>query len=153
MSYIRELAQGLADGLAGVTFGSVTTQPSVSRQNFATVDLTAMADPVIFVTPGAVQLVRASRGVTQGDFTVTVFVGRHVTTEGDADDMLDLAEEVLLHIRAHNWGESTPFPVGITSPMTVSIDLNPDDALHERNVWRAVIEATYRVFEPDTLPG
>jgi hypothetical protein len=29
--------------------------------------------------------------------------------------------------------------------MTVEIDMNPDDALTERNVWRAVITATYRV--------
>ena len=153
MSYVRELAQGLADGLGNVTFGSVTTQPTVSRQNWATVDLAAMADPVIYVTPGEVQMARVGRGITQSDYGVTVFVGRHVTTEGDADDMIDLAEEVLLHIRAHDWGEVTPFPAGITSPMTVSINLNPDDALQERNVWRAVIEASYRVFEQDALPG
>jgi hypothetical protein len=40
----------------------------------------------------------------------------------------------------------------VTSPQTVTIDLNPDDALSERNVWRAAIVATYRVLESDDLP-
>lgn len=153
MSYIRELAQAVADGLGGVTFSSVTEQPAVTRQNWAAVDVSEMANPVIYVTPGEVQVQRVGRGVSQSDYTVTVFVGRHVTTEGGADDMIDLAEEVLLHLRAHDWGEVTPFPAGVTSPMTVSISLNPDDALNDRNVWRAVIEATYRVFEQDALPA
>jgi hypothetical protein len=40
----------------------------------------------------------------------------------------------------------------VSSPQTVGIDINPDDALTERNVWRAVITATYRVFENNVLP-
>jgi hypothetical protein len=38
------------------------------------------------------------------------------------------------------------WPSGVTTPVEVAIEVNPDDALHDRNVWRAVITATYRTF-------
>lgn len=153
VNFIRELAQALADGLDDVTFASVDTQPTVQRKNWSTVDLESMAAPVIFVTPGEVVVQRIGRGLSQSDYTTNVFVGRHVSTEADADDMLDLADEVLTYIKAHDWGEETPFPEGITSPQMVGITINPDDALTERNAWRAVIEVTYRVISSDALPG
>jgi hypothetical protein len=89
----------------------------------------------------------------QVDYTVSVFVGRHVQSDSDVDAMLDLADRVMLQVRAHSFGSSVTWPVGVTSPQTVQIDLNPDDALTERNVWRAVITATYRVFESNVLPS
>jgi hypothetical protein len=88
----------------------------------------------------------------QADYAVTVFVGRHVTTDAEVDGMLDLADSVMLQVRAHSFGSGVTWPDGVTSPQTVSIDINPDDALTERNVWRAVITATYRVFESNVLP-
>jgi hypothetical protein len=88
----------------------------------------------------------------QVDYTVSVFVGRHVQTDSDVDAMLDLADSVMLQVRAHSFGSAVTWPAGVTSPQTVGIDLNPDDALTERNVWRAVITATYRVFEANVLP-
>jgi hypothetical protein len=36
--------------------------------------------------------------------------------------------------------------------MSLANRLAIDDALTERNVWRAVITATYRVFESNVLP-
>lgn len=153
VNYLRELAQAVADGLGAVTFASADTQPTVQRKNWSQIDLESMASPVIFVTPGEVVVQRIGRGLSQSDYTVNVFVGRHVTTEEAADDMLDLADEVLAYIKAHDWGEQTPFPEGVTSPQTVSITINPDDALSERNAWRAVVEATYRVITSDALPG
>jgi|LakMenEpi03Aug12_release.lakeMendotaPanAssembly.Ray.scaffolds.fasta_scaffold05851_19 hypothetical protein len=151
-SYLREIAQGVADGLDAATFASVATQPTVERRNWARVDAADMADPVVFVTPGQADTQRISRGVTQVDYQVLVYIGRRVETEADADDMLDLADEILLYVRAHSWGEQVQFPEDVTSPQTVSIAINPDDALNERNVWRAVITASYRVFQADELP-
>jgi hypothetical protein len=112
-----------------------------------------MTSPRVFVVPGNADVSRISRDVMQIDYTVTVFVGRHVQTDSDVDAMLDLADSVMLQVRAHSFGQAVVWPAGVTSPQTVSIDLNPDDALTERNVWRAVITATYRVFETNTLPA
>lgn len=148
MSYLREIADALAAGLSAVSWSVSGT--TVERRNWAAVDIDDMASPVLFVTPGAAEVTRVSRQVSQIDYSANVFVGRYVATDADVDEMIDLADQAMLNIRAHAWVAS--FPAGVTTPQTVSIELNPDDALNDRNVWRAVIEVTYRVFEADELP-
>ena len=149
-SYLRGIADSLAIGLQSVTWGITSTV--VERKNWANIDVDAMASPRVFVVPGGADVTRVSRAHIQTDYTVTVFVGRHVTTDAQVDAMLDLADSVMLYVRAHSFGSSVVWPAGVTSPQTVGIDINPDDALTERNVWRAVITATYRVFESNVLP-
>ena len=149
-SVLRTIADSLATGLDSVTWGIAST--TVERRNWANIDVDAMSVPRVFVVPGNADVSRISRQVMQVDYTVTVFVGRHVTTDAEVDGMLDLADSVMLYVRAHSFGQAVTWPAGVTSPQTVSIDLNPDDALTERNVWRAVITATYRVFESNILP-
>jgi hypothetical protein len=149
-SYLRQIADALAAGLQDVTWSIAST--TVERKNWVSIDLDAMAEPVIFVTPGSAEVSRISRNVSQIDYEVSVFVGRHVQSDSEVDGMLDLAEEALLQVRAHEWGDAVEFPEGVTSPITVAIEINPDDALSERNAWRAVITATYRSFQADQLP-
>lgn len=149
-SYLRGIADSLAAGLQTVAFGIVGT--TVERRNWASVDVESMTSPRIFVVPGNADVTRVSRLMMQTDYTVTVFVGRHVATDSEVDGMMDLADQVMLQVRAHDFGSGVIWPAGVTSPQTVSIDVNPDDALTERNVWRAVITATYRVFESNVLP-
>lgn len=149
-STLRQIADSLAAGLQAVSWDITGT--SVERRNWANVDAEAMALPKVFVIPGNAEVSRISRDVMQVDYTVNVFVGRHVQTDAQVDGMLDLADTVMLYVRAHDWGEGVTFPAGVTSPQTVSIDLNPEDALTERNVWRAVITAMYRTFEANVLP-
>jgi hypothetical protein len=149
-STLRTIADRLATGLQSVTWGITSTV--VERKNWANIDVDAMSVPRVFVVPGNADVTRISRNMMQIDYTVTVFVGQHVQTDSDVDAMLDLADSVMLQVRAHSFGSSVVWPTGVTSPQTVSIDLNPDDALTERNVWRAVITASYRVFESNVLP-
>ena len=149
-SVLRTIADSLATGLQSVTWNIPST--TVERKNWANIDVDAMRVPRVFVVPGNADVSRISRQVMQVDYTVTVFVGRHVTTDAEVDGMLDLADSVMLQVRAHSFGQAVTWPAGVTSPQTVAIDLNPDDALTERNVWRAVITATYRVFESNVLP-
>lgn len=148
-SFLRGIADALADGLDAVSWSITST--TVERRNWASVDVEGMAEPRVFVVPGNASMTRVSRDVMQTDYTVSVFVGRHVTTDAQVDGMLDLADEVSLQVRAHSFTGVT-FPAGVTSPQNVSIEINPDDALTDRNVWRAVITATYVVFEANTLP-
>ena len=150
-SVLRTIADSLADGLQTVTWDIASTV--VERRNWANIDVDAMSVPRVFVVPGNAEVTRISRQVMQVDYTVTVFVGRHVTTDAEVDGMLDLADSVMLQVRAHSFGAGVTWPAGVTSPQTVNIDLNPDDALTERNVWRAVITASYRVFETNVLPA
>lgn len=148
-SYLRGIADSLAAGLETVTWSVPTT--TVERRNWASVDVEAMGDPRIFVVPGNASMTRVSREVMQTDYTVSVFVGRHVQTDSEVDGMLDLADEVSLQVRAHSF-QGVTWPTNVTSPQNVSVEINPDDALTDRNVWRAVITATYVVFEANTLP-
>lgn len=141
MSLLKDLADALAAGLSAHAWTSVTAQPTVSRLNWPTVDLEDMGDPVIVVTPGGDEIARVSRQSHQHDYTINVYVGRHTPSEAAADEMLELAEEVVDVILAHSWGE-VEFPA--TSPQAIEISINPDDAVQDRNAWRAVISVTYR---------
>ena len=149
-SNLRSIADSLAEGLQSVSWDIAATV--VQRKNWANIDVEAMSVPHVFVVPGNADVTRIDRVTMQVDYTVTVFVGQHVTSDAEVDAMLDLADSVMLQVRAHSFGESVTWPDGVTSPQAVSIDLNPEDALSERNVWRAVITATYRVFEANALP-
>jgi hypothetical protein len=142
MSTAREIADALADSLDAYSF-SLT--PAVQRRNWPTYDIEDMAEPVVAVMPGAIETTRANRNYWEYDYAVVVFVGRHAPTEALADATMDLAEEMVDAIRQHDWDEAVTWPAGVTSPMTVEVTLNPDEGLQERNVWRAVITATYRV--------
>ncbi len=144
-SMLKDLAQALAEGLDATDFESVSVQPVVVRLNLPGYNVEDMADPVVAVTPGGDAVDRVDRTRHQHDYTITVMLGRHTPSEALCDEMLDLAEEIVDTILAHSWG-AVQFPTGVTSPQAITIDINPDDALQERNVWRAVITVTYRTF-------
>jgi len=149
-SYLREIADALAASLNTVSWE--LSPITIERKNWVTVDIEGMANPVIYVTPGNADVQRIGRKQSQIDYTAHVFIGRHVSTDQEVDHMIDLAGEVLLQIRAHNFVNIGNWPAGVTSPESSNIEINPDDALNDRNVWRAVITATYRVLESDNLP-
>lgn len=148
-SYLRGIADSLATGLQSVSWSVPST--TVERKNWAAMDVEDMATPRIIVVPGSATMARVSRTHMQTDYTVNIFVGRHVTTDLDVDAMYDLADAVSLRVRAHAFS-GVSWPTGVTGPQTVTMDVNPDDAMNDRNVWRAVIVATYIVFEANTLP-
>jgi hypothetical protein len=149
-SALRGIAAALAAGLQSVTWSIPSTV--VERKNWANLDVEAMSVPHVLVVPGGAEVTRVSRSHMQIDYTVNVFVGRQAHVDSDVDAMMDLADAVSLQVRAHSFGSYAVWPSGVTGPQTVTIDINPDDALTERNVWRAVITATYRVFESNVLP-
>ena len=143
MSAAREIADALADSLAAYSFSAGS--PAVQRRNWPSYDIEDMADPVVAVLPATVETVRVNRSQWQYDYGITVFIGRHAPTEAIADETMDLAEEIVDAIRQHDWDEAVAWPTGVTSPMEVEVVLNPDEGLQDRNVWRAVVTATYRV--------
>ena len=144
MSVLREIADALADALDAYVFDTYAA-PTVERVNWPTYDIESMATPIIAVVPAAASIERIDRTRHQFDYQINLFLGRHATTEAIADDMVDLAEELVDAIRQHTWDPGVTWPTGVTSPMEVEVVLNPDEGLQDRNVWRAVITATYRV--------
>lgn len=145
-STLREMADALAAALREVTFSSVGNQPTVSREVWPDYSAEDLASPVIVVMPGSLTITRVSRAQHQYDCELLVYLARHAPTESLANGMLDLSEEVIDLIRAHVWGEDISFPVGASSPTSIEIEINADESLQERNVWRAVIAAQYTLF-------
>lgn len=140
------IADAVAAGIDAESFASVATQPTVQRVAWPTHDIDGMSSPVVDVVPGTIDISRVDRSRWQFDFSVNVFVGKHVQATSEADAMHGLTEEILSKIQSHSWPGGVTFPEGITSPLEARIEINPDEALQERNVWRAVIVATYRTF-------
>lgn len=136
----RVIADALAEALQEHAWD--ISPITIERRNWAAIDTEDMANPVVFVVPGGVDVSRIGRIDWQVDNVVTVFIGRHVTTDAEVDGMYDLADEFTEVIRATDLE-------GITTPQNVSVDINPDDAMNDRNVWRAVITATYRTLSSD----
>jgi hypothetical protein len=141
-STLREIADAVRGALAAVSFSSTDIQPVVVRQNWPEYDVEAVAGPVIVVTPATATVTRTNRTNHEYVYSVAVWVARHTPTEALADDLLDFAEEVMDELR------SSDLTGLATSPTSVEIEINPDEALQERNVWRAVITAGYTVFRP-----
>jgi hypothetical protein len=145
-STLRDIADAVRDALASVTYASVTAQPDVVRINWPEYDVEGLADPVLVVMPGAMTINRVDRLNHEYVYSILVWVARHTPTEILADSMFDLSEEVVDQLRSHDWGEEVEFPAGVTSPTAIEIEVNPDEALQERNVWRAVVTVNYTVF-------
>jgi hypothetical protein len=146
VSQLKDIADALAASLALYEFTAVADQPVVDRRNWPSYDVDDLKIPVIAVNPGGIQAQRVSRPSTfEYDYELVVFLGRHTPTEAQADAMLDMAEELMDVIRQHDWDEAATWPTGVTSPMTVEIELNPDEALQDRNVWRAILTVSYKV--------
>lgn len=149
-SMLREIADAVRAALASVTYTSTAIQPEVVRLNWPEYDMEQLLNPVIVVLPGPLTINRTDRLNHEYVYSIVVWVARHTTTEADADSMYDLAEEVVDMLRAHTWGENVSFPAGVTSPTSIEVETNPDEALQERNVWRSVITANYTVFRAAT---
>lgn len=145
-AYIRTVADALSNSLS---LASLLTGASVSRVNWLEIDADALANPSVFVMPGSVEVSKVSRTTSQIDVTAMIYVGQRAVTDSQVDSVMDLADNVLLLIRAHDWPENTGWPDGHSGPVEISTSLNPDDGLQERNVWRAIITPTYRFFSAD----
>jgi hypothetical protein len=151
-STLRGIADSLSAGLAATHFSTLADQPTIKRKNLVSADLKEFSTPVVIIQPAETKVSRASRTHWQIDFSLHVFLGRQVATEADIDVMLDFAEEINLRLRSHQWGD-VGFPTGVTSPLEVDVEYNPGQALSERNVWRAMVIVTYRVFEQNYIPA
>lgn len=150
MPTLIEIADALADSLDAVAWTTFAGPVTTTRVKWATTPFTPeeMAGGTIAVAATGIEATRISRTAHQHDKQLAVFVARAVESDAEADDMSDWAEEIAEKIEEHDWSTYAPsvtWPAGITSPQDVTVTINPDDGLSERNVWRAVIAVSYRV--------
>jgi len=141
---LQSIADAVAAGLASKSWAIAGT--TVERANWISKGPEQLVVPAIVVTAGNRETVRIARpSQRQNDYTVQVYVAQKVDTDAEVTAISNQAEAVLDALMDHSYPGVT-FPTGTVSPLTVTIETNPDDALNERNVWRASIVATYRFF-------
>jgi hypothetical protein len=141
-SPLKTIATDLAAGLDAKT---ELSSASISKSYFLEVNLADMDTTKIVVVPSGEEVERIDRASWQHDIQIVVFIGKRCKTDAEVDSAIDLVHTVQELIREHSW--SNTWTTDPTSPMTVEVDHNPQEALPERNVFRSVITATYRVFE------
>lgn len=144
MSKQKDIVDALVTSLDAVTWTATADPVTVESKNFPTYDIEDLGDPVICVTDGPVESERLSRSAHQRDYSVEIYLARHTPTEAACDEMLDLLEELLDKLEDHSWG-AVSWPASVTSPQSIAVEKNPDEALVDRNVWRAGIVVVYRV--------
>ena len=144
MSVQQDIVDALVDSLDAVAWTATADAVTVEAKNFPSYDIEDLENPVICITDGTIESERLARSAHQRDYAVEIYLARHTPTEAACDVMLDLLEELLDKLEDHSWGAVT-WPTGVTSPQAISVEKNPDEALVERNVWRAGIVVTYRV--------
>ncbi len=147
MPTLREIADALADSLDAVVWeydGTVT----VDRKTWPAYQIEDLATARVSVTMTGIEAIRIARTAHQHDKQLAVWIARAVDTDAEADAMSDFAEEIAEAIEDHDWETDAPlvdWPAGVTSPQGVTIAINPDDGLQDRNVWRAVVTVAYRI--------
>lgn len=144
MSVQGDIMAALVTSLQGVTWTTTADPVTVETKNFPSYDIEDLENPVICLTDGSIESERLSRTAHQRDYAVEIYLARHTPTEAACDAMLDLCDELLDKLENHSWG-AVSWPTGVTSPQGIVVEKNPDEALVERNVWRAGIVVTYRV--------
>ena len=144
MSKQKDIVDALVASLDAVTWTATADPVTVESKNFPTYDIEDLGDPVICVTDGPVESERLSRSAHQRDYSVEIYLARHTPTEAACDEMLDLLEELLDKLEDHSWG-AVSWPASVTSPQSIAVEKTPDEALVDRNVWRAGIVVVYRV--------
>ena len=144
MSKQKDIVDALVTSLDAVTWTATADPVTVESKNFPTYDIEDLGDPVICITDGPVESERLSRSAHQRDYSVEIYVARHTPTEAACDVMLDLLEELIDKLEDHSWG-AVSWPASVTSPQSIVVEKNPDEALVDRNVWRAGIVVVYRV--------
>lgn len=99
----------------------------------------------VAVTPRGMDASNASRGTLLGDYRVGIVVAKRATTEEEASEVMSVAEAILMRLKTSPVLE-IPNSVGRVAFSSANLDLTADDSLNEYNVYRAAIEATYKVL-------
>lgn len=144
MSVQADIIAALVSSLSAVSWTATADTVTVETKNYPAYDIEDLTNPVICVTDGPIESERIARTAHHRDYGIEIYLARHTPTEANCDEMLDLLEELLDKLEDHSWG-AVSWPSGVTSPQTLQAEKNPDEALAERNVWRAGVVVTYRV--------
>lgn len=151
MISFKDLGEALATGI-DLHFASIAnSSATVAYTNFAELDEQNLSTPQIVVTPNSMSSERTSRTMSQVDMGIHVYVGQKAKTDSDVDAIMKLSDIVFELLRSHDYYNLASWPDGVTSPQAIGIDINPDGALQDRNLWRCVFDVEFRIFVEDVI--
>lgn len=109
-------------------------------------DAKKLRKTLVAVSPRGVDLDNVGRNVVGIDCRVSITIARQCLTEADAEEMFLIVEAVLDAIRSDDigYGDGTEGRVVLSS---ATADFGTEEALNEHNVYRASVEATYRILK------
>jgi hypothetical protein len=99
----------------------------------------------VAVTPRGTDASNASRGTIACDYRVGVVIAKRTLTHNDAAEVFGVAESILDQMR-----DTLVLPLpneGAVAFISANMDFSSEESLNEQNVYRASIEATYKVLK------
>jgi hypothetical protein len=108
-------------------------------------DPTHLSAVRIAVTPRGFDASNASRSVLIGDYRIAIVVAKRASTDADSSEVLGLAEAILMRLKISPVLE-LPNTAGRVVFNSASMDVGSEDALNEFNVYKASIDATFKVL-------
>jgi|694.fasta_scaffold65264_5 hypothetical protein len=100
----------------------------------------------VAVSPRGADTDNVGRGVIGVDYRIGIVVGKHCETEAEADAVFLVSEGILDAIRG-TLTFDLPEAVGRVALTSATMDLATEESLNEQNIYRASIEATYRLLK------
>lgn len=105
-----------------------------------------MLTPRVAVTPRGLDAQNASRSAMVCDYRVGIYVAKRALSESDAAEVFRIAEIVLDRLRVSPVLD-LPNTAGRVVFLSATMDLSAEETLNEQNVYRALIEATYKLLK------
>ena len=104
----------------------------------------------VSVCPVGADISNLGRNLWQYEARVGVYVSRRAETNADAAYLLAIAEDVIESLKSANTSAAvTELLDAATSVLCTAliIDINTAESMNERNVFRATMEATYKIVK------
>jgi hypothetical protein len=102
----------------------------------------------VSVCPRGAEVTSLSRSFWQYEARIGVFVSRRADTNAEATSLMTTTEAIIEKLKASDTSAQLTVMVGATASVVctaITVDLETDESMHERNVFRATMEATYKI--------
>lgn len=118
---------------------------SVVAKHYHEWDAAKLQSLLIAVTPRGADVQNTSRQAVIVDYRVGIVVAKYAVTEAAEDEVFEMAESILDGLRKRLTLSTAAD--GEAAFLSATMDLSAEEMLNEQNIFRATIEATYKVLK------
>jgi hypothetical protein len=109
-------------------------------------DAAKLATINVAVSPRGADVQNASRAAATLDYRVGIVIAKAAHSESDAREVFRIAEDVMEKVQG-TLSVNLTNSEGVAAFQSATFDCGGDDMLNEQNIYRATIEATYKVIK------